>query len=39
MDKQKDRQWLVWFIIGLVAGIAIYSIVLLYWKMYFVGTE
>lgn len=37
MTKKKDSKWLVWFILGIVAGITIYSIALIYWKMYFVG--
>lgn len=35
--KGKSMKWLVRILIGLIVAVLIYSIYLLYWKMYFVG--
>ncbi len=34
---EKSSKWLIRIVIGIVIAVILYSLYLLYWKMYFVG--
>lgn len=36
-EGKKKSKWFLWMLIGAIIAVVLYSIILIYWKMYFVG--